>query len=161
NVRVTPPWRSGRTASACGFPGSPRDDEACGGTSPSPSAPGGTGAGEHQLLPPASGIGLRDVDVAVRVRSDVVRAPELPGPRSFATDLAAHREVTPPQDPDLVLAPIRDVDVALLGIVRERDVERPAPAVAHGALPHEGPVPTEHLDPAVRPVRDVDQAVPR
>ena len=57
-----------------------------------------------------------DVDVSFRICGDIVRAEELAGLSSTATERSQHLEVTAKNYVDLFVHPVDGIDIFLLGI---------------------------------------------
>src|SRR5437867_5621693 len=118
----------------------------------------------NELLNALPLVGLRRVDVALRVRGDAVHGEELPRLAAAVAEACQDLERLAVHDVHLLVSAVGEVDVLLLRIARERDV--PHRSVAAGErrdalFLHELAVLAEHLDPVVRPVADVHEAVGR
>src|SRR5687767_11399835 len=77
---------------------------------------------EHELLDALPLVGLRRVEVALRIRRDAVDGEELAGLTAAAAERGEHVERLPVEDVDLHVGAIGDVQEALLRVARERDV---------------------------------------
>jgi hypothetical protein len=109
-------------------------------------------------------IGLSRKDVAFRIRGDAVYGIEFARLPPAVAETRDHFERFAVDDPDLLVGPVRQEDVFLLGIFRKSDV--PNRAVPQGVLIKdlfldEGPVRFEDLNAVIGPVADIQETIVR
>jgi len=107
-------------------------------------------------------VSLGRVEVALRIGRDAVHAVELAGLAPAVAEVGELFQRLAQHDADLCIAAVGEKDIGLLRVLRERDV--PHRTLAEAALREEGfldelAVRTEHLQPVVHAVADVQQAI--
>src|SRR5439155_6379591 len=118
----------------------------------------------HKLLQPLTAIRFGRVEVALRVGRDAVDGVEL---SRLAAAVAKRRQLGERfaiEDMDLFVRAIRQVEILLLRILRERNVPRRSVALRVLRDEHfllELAVLREYLDAIVRTIADVDETVLR
>src|SRR5262245_24774858 len=118
----------------------------------------------NELLDAFSFVGLACIDITLRIYGDAANGVELARHASARAEARDDFERVAPQDEDLFVVAVGDVEEALLRVVRERDV--PHRSVAESrfrdeSLFHEFAVFLKHLDPVILAVADIDQTILR
>src|SRR6266545_136596 len=115
---------------------------------------------DNEFLHAPSEAGLARVDVAFRIDGEVVQRPELAGVTAVAGETSERFAVAARKDVDLAALAVTDVNMALRGIGREKQIARVVCGKLHAEkFLHEGSVLLKHLDPFVAAVADVNQSV--
>src|SRR6185503_15313616 len=119
---------------------------------------------------------LAGVHVALRVNRDAADGEELSRVTSTAAERADRRERVALQDVDLLVVAVGDEHVALLGVIREREIPRRAMrrddaelsgdrraerVLRHDGFLHERAIFAKYLDAIAAAVADIDLAVAR
>jgi FtsP/CotA-like multicopper oxidase with cupredoxin domain len=81
---------------------------------------------QHELLHAPAGRGLADVQVALAVDAHPVRAQELADLPAAPSEITDDFEIGPPENPHLVIRPVRQVQPLLLRVGRQHGHERRA-----------------------------------
>src|SRR5262245_1645132 len=119
---------------------------------------------ERELLRALALAHLGRIEIALRVHREVVDRAELAGRAPALPELADDLAVVARERPHMVVLAVGVVQPGLGRVVREVDVPGRAAATGRSRddeLLQEGPVLLEDLDPVVRPVAHVEQAVLR
>src|SRR5918994_3559201 len=117
-----------------------------------------------ELLQALSFVGLDRVNVALRVERHVVRCVELSRTAATAAEVADDLKRIAQQRPDAVVRAVRNEEMALRLVVRERGVEDDAVTervLLYLSFLDERAVLPEDLDTVVRAVADIHEAVCR
>src|ERR1043166_2395985 len=118
----------------------------------------------YELLNALALVGLRRIDVALRVRRDAVHREELARLAAAVTELRKNLQRLPVHHVRALFLAVRQEDVLLLRILRERDV--PHRAVSPGLwlddlLLHELAILPEDLNAIVRAIAHIHQSIIR